>query len=236
MRTRLQGVVRATAKAGAKVKATAFNLVASLNEDGVKLVEATPEMMAALRFEQPGLRAVPEVFYRPAVEVARLRHRAAKPAGASPAAVKKLVVTVLNAATGSPVAGVGVVGFTDFAARTGTSGTTSSTGKVTLTATATTKYERVYAQHDHPGLWSFLGKNVTTNGTLAINFAPLVLTATDSLRHFHAVGATLTVGAGVKVGVIDSGVDAGLLLCTTHFLWWVEGWSLCCCLACWRSL
>ena len=27
-----------------------------------------------------------------------------------------------------------------------------------------------------------------------------------------------------------------LLLCTTHFLWWVEGWSLCCCLACWRSL
>ncbi len=29
---------------------------------------------------------------------------------------------------------------------------------------------------------------------------------------------------------------ATLLLCTTHFLWWVEGWSLCCCLACWRSL
>ncbi len=29
---------------------------------------------------------------------------------------------------------------------------------------------------------------------------------------------------------------SSLLLCTTHFLWWVEGWSLCCCLACWRSL
>ena len=29
----------------------------------------------------------------------------------------------------------------------------------------------------------------------------------DSLRHFHTIGGDLTVGAGVKVGVIDSGVD-----------------------------
>ena len=208
MRTQLQGVVKASAKVGAKLKATAFNVVASLNEDGVKLVEATPEMMSALRFEQPGLRAVPEVFYRPAVEVARLLHKAAKPAGASLAATaKKLVVTVTNAKTGAPVAGVNIVGFTNFAARTGTSGTTSSTGKVTLTVTGTAKYERVYAQHELPGLWSFLGKNVSTNGALAIKLDPLDLTATDSLRHFHTVGGDLTVGAGVKVGVIDSGID-----------------------------
>ncbi len=207
MRTRLQGIVKATAKAGAKLKGAAFKLVASLNEDGVKLVESTPEMIAALRFEQPGLRAVPEVFYRPAVAIVRLRHRAAKPAGASPAAVKKLVVTVVNAATGNPVAGVGVIGFTDFAARTGTSGTTSSTGKVTLTVTGSTTYERVYAQHDHPGLWSFLRKNVASNGALTIDLDPLDLAATDSLRHFHTIGGSLAVGAGVKVGVIDSGVD-----------------------------
>jgi subtilisin len=131
-----------------------------------------------------------------------------KPAGVSPAAVKKLLVTVRNAATGSPVAGVAVVGFTDFDARTGTSGTTSSTGKVTLTVTGTASYERVYAQHDHPGLWSFLGKNVPTNGALTIDLDPLDLTATDSLRHSHTVGATLTAGAGVRVGIIDSGVDS----------------------------
>ena len=207
MRSRLQRVVKATAKVGTKkLKAAAFKLVETLNEDGVKLVESTPEMMAALRFEQPGLRAVPEVFYRPAVAIVRLRHRAAKPRGASPAAVKKLVVTVADA-TGNPVAGVAVIGFTDFAARTGTSGTTSSTGKVTLTATRSTTYERVYAQHDHPGLWSFLGKNVSTNGALMIELAPLDLAATDSLRHLHTVGGSLAVGAGVKVGVIDSGVD-----------------------------
>src|SRR5262245_3984405 len=55
MRTRLHGVVRATLKAGKKPPAAVFNLVDSLNEDGVKLVESTPEMISALRFEQPGL-------------------------------------------------------------------------------------------------------------------------------------------------------------------------------------
>ncbi len=206
MRTRLNGIVKATAKAGATLKTAAFKLVASLNEDGVKLVESTPEMMAALRFEQPGLRAVPEVFYSPAVSVVRLLHRVAKVAGASPAAiVKKLVVTVVDTA-GNAVAGVDVVGFTDFAARIGTSGTTTSTGKVTLSVTGTATYERVYVQHELPDLWSFLGKNILTDGTLAIELASLDLAATDSLRHFHTIGGDLTVGAGVKVGVIDSGV------------------------------
>jgi subtilisin len=207
MRTQLQRVVKAGAKAGAKPKAAAFNLVASLNEDGVKLVESTKEMMAALRFEQPGLRIVPEVFYRPAVWVARILHRPAKPAGVAAAAEKKLVVTVVNADTGDPVAGVTVVGFTDFDARTGTQGTTTSTGKVTLTVTGSTTYERVYAQHDHPGLWSFLGRNVPTNGALTIELDTIDLSVTDSLRHFHTIGGDVAVGTGVKVGVIDSGVD-----------------------------
>ena len=74
------------------------------------------EMLAALRFEQPGLRIVPEVFYRPAVALPRLRHRVTR--AAAPAAVKKLQVNVQNAATGGPVAGVTVIGFTDFAERT----------------------------------------------------------------------------------------------------------------------
>jgi subtilisin len=207
MRSRLQRVVRTGARARAKPTPMTFNLVETLNEDGVKLVEATPEMIAALRFEQPGLRAVPEVFYRPAVAVARIRQRVAKQAGLSAAAAKKLVVTVRNAATGSPVAGVKVVAFTDFATFTGTEGTTSSTGKVTLTVSGAASYERVYAQHDHPGLWSFLGKNVPTSGALAIDLDPLDLAVGDSLRHFHTIGAALTVGTGVKVGVIDSGVD-----------------------------
>src|SRR5262249_51837904 len=150
-------------------------------------------MIAALRFEQPGLRAVPEVFYRPALETIRLRRKVTKPAGASPAAAKKLVVTAVNAASGNPIPAVAVIGFTAFEARTGASAAPRSTGKVTLTVTGASKYERVYVQHELPGLWSFLKKNVPTNGALTIELTPLDLSVTDSLRHFHTVGATLTV-------------------------------------------
>ena len=39
----------------------------SVREDGAKLVEMAPEHMLALRTAQPGLRVVPEIFYKPAV-------------------------------------------------------------------------------------------------------------------------------------------------------------------------
>ena len=42
--------------------------------------------------------------------------------------------------------------------------------------------------------------------------------------------------AGKQLAAMRQYSAAPVLLCTTHFLWWVEGWSLCCCLACWRSL
>jgi subtilisin len=209
LRNRLRSIVRTSEKmSGKKPKAASaheFNVVASVNENGVKLVEATPEMIAALRFEQPGLRAVPEIFYRPAVSRAQLRVRLPKPA-ATVASTKKLVVTVVNAQTQAPIAGVDVVAFTNFATNTGTMGTTSSSGKVTLSVTGVTEYERLYVQHELPGLWSFLDKNVSTNGVLTVELEPLDLGTTDSLRHFHTIGGSS--GSGVKVGIIDSGVDA----------------------------
>ena len=62
--------------------------------------------------------------------------------------------------------------------------------------------------HELPGLWTFLKKNVSTTGTLEVKLKPLDLAAEDCLRHFHTIAATLTVGTGVRVGIIDSGVDA----------------------------
>ena len=210
LRSRLRSFVRLSEKrAGKKPKAAGahvFDVVASIDDTSVKLVEATPEMIAALRYEQPGLRAIPEVFYRPAVRIVELRKRLTRPA-ATVAAAKKLFVTVVNAETQEPVPGVTVVGFTDYNEREGTMGTTTSQGKVTLTVTGVAKYERLYAQHDHPGLWSFLGKNVATNGTMTVELSPLNLAETDSLGHFHLIGG-VNAGSGVRVGVIDSGVDA----------------------------
>ena len=55
----------------------------------------------------------------------------------------------------------------------------------------------------------------------------------------HARGGADAHPNGTQYALSGAHPAAGaltILLCTTHFLWWVEGWSLCCCLACWRSL
>ena len=208
LRTEMRSILKSSVKkAGKKAAAAAtqlFKVIDSVNENGVKLVEATPEMIAALRFEQPGLRAVPEVFYRPALFRVTLKNKL--PAAAT-ASTKILNVTVVRAADQTPVAGVVVIGFTDYAQRTGTQGTTNASGKVALKVPSATNYERLYVEHELPNLWSFMEKNVATNGAVTIELLPLDLSETDSLRHFHTIGGP-TAGAGVRVGVIDSGVDA----------------------------
>ena len=215
LRTRLQATVTAGADAaagGRKLKARAqsaageaFELVESLNEDGVKLISATPEMAAAMRYEQPGLRLVPEVFYTPASFRPRLRAKAAKTLGAGASLPRKLLVEVFRADTKGPIKGVYVVGFTDFLARVGDDGTTGANGTVTLTVPSKKTYERLYVQHELPGLWSHLATDVTTKGMLRVELQPLDLAAVDSLRHFHDLGET-NAGKGVMVGVVDSGI------------------------------
>ena len=84
-------------------------------------------------------------------------------------------------------------------------------------------------------------------GTMGVNSQDVavgsVRVAIGFVKKFAADNLTLWIahyGPVYKdMEVLDRWVFVGalaLLLCTTHFLWWVEGWSLCCCLACWRSL
>lgn len=182
-----------------------IQVISSINENGVKLVEGAAEVLAALRFTQPGLRVVPEVFYVPARRQVRIRSKVKKLSGTA-ALQKKLQVTVVRAADGRPVKGVEIIAFTNFADRTGVSGITKSNGKVTLSVNGATKYQRIYAQHEIPGLWSYLGKNIGTSGNLSMELDSVNLSTKDSLRHFHITGGDQD-GHGVKVGVIDSGVD-----------------------------
>lgn len=214
LRTRLQKTVTAGARAaaggGKKLKAekalkVAFEVVTSLNEDGVKLVSATPDMIAAMRFDQPGLRVVPEAFCSPARVVIRLRKKVKQTAAGVAAVKRKLKITVIRSDTQQPVPGVDVIGFTNFAQREGVQGITSASGKATLTVSGSAKFQRLYVQHEKAGLWSFLGKNVAVEGERTIELQSLDLGAIDSLRHFHALGQDAD-GTGVKVGVIDSGV------------------------------
>ncbi len=212
MRAQLSSTLAASVRACAakrpkvRLKSPAgFELIESLHEDGIKLVTTTAEMVAALRFEQPGVRLVPERTYKPAVYRPALIAPSPKAAAAGIGLVRRLQISVVDGGTGQGLGGVAIVAFTDFAAREGVSATTGATGSATLTVTGKKTYERLYVQHELPGLWSYLGYDVAARGSLTIRLQPVDLGTGDSLRHFHAA-ANLSDGTGVKVGVIDSGV------------------------------
>lgn len=214
---------RATGKKGNL--AGAMELIASIAEDGAKLVSGSEETMAALRQKHPGLRIVEETFCRPALsprpvvraakvpaaarQPSRRRARASAVAPPKPAADSLTVwkVIVVRADSKKPVRGAKVVAFTDFVNEVGAEAVTTANGTATLTFSGkVTRLERLYVFFDKPGLWGhFVERQKVSKKGHTIALAPIDLAQGDSLRHFHKTG-DLTVGTGVRVGVIDSGV------------------------------
>ena len=147
-----------------------FHVVASIPENGVRLVSATPEMAAAYRFEEPGVRVVPEVFYKPAQFYPRPRKKVARAHTAAAGTLRhSLEVEVVRADTQQPVRDVEVTGFTDYENRAGVEGSTKGNGKVTLIVPSTAQvYERLYVRHELPGLWSHVFLNQNTQGQLQV--------------------------------------------------------------------
>jgi subtilisin len=177
----------------------------SIHEDGAKLVEMAPQAVADLRAAQPGMRIVPVVYYQTA--------RAPQPAIESPVLAAragvsvKLTLKIVSRADGKPVAKAFVVAFTDFAAGTGAQGTTNSQGEVHLSlGAASKKLDRFYVI-PRLGFWGLLKKNLTVTTGMQLGLRPLELGFTDVKRFFYG-DALLAAGAGLKVGVIDTGIAA----------------------------
>lgn len=186
------------ANAALKVKST-FRVLDAIHEDGAKLIEMTAETAKELVANQPGLRIVPEKFYYPA------RHRP-EPQGKVKAAAAALrtVIALRSQADGKPIKGARVVAFTDFAQRLGAGGTTNNQGEVKLNLGSAAKIERLYV-YGPVGFWGAFRKNVATQTTTTLKLAPVELSFTDGVRHYYGNAATGE-GAGVTVGVVDTGV------------------------------
>lgn len=213
-KARKKTAVRRKFKAAA---APSLEVINSTAKDGVKLVRATEATMAALRQQHPGLRIVEETFCLPALapQAAVLRAPAARAVAAkakktaTAAAASSHLVRVVRAGSGAPVRGARVVAFTDYANRVGFEAKTIANGEATLPFTGKAPViERLFVFHEEPGLWSHHAKKVTLKAQpLVIELPALDLAQEDGLRHFHGAGAD-DAGTGVRVGVIDSGVDA----------------------------
>jgi subtilisin len=176
-----------------------FRVVDSIHEDGAKLVEMTAEAAAALRANQPGVRIVPVVYFRPMFQRRKIEGKVAAAATSA-----KTVVTVLSAADDSPVAGATVVAFSDFKNRVGAQGKTTAQGVVKLNLGKAKKIEQLYV-YSPAGFWGAFKKNVAVKAALSIPVSPIDFAEPDVLRHYYGT-SDLTDGTGVKVGVVDTGV------------------------------
>jgi subtilisin len=199
----LEHFMRAIARPAKRtVEGAPIEVLDSTHPDGAKLVEMRPEDVVKLRTVQPGVRVVPEVFFRPA--------RAPRPqvvTVAAAAARRTVTVTlrVASRADGRRVAGAEVIAFTDYAAREGAQGRTDASGKVRLRLPATArKVERLFV-FPALGFWGALGRNLAVKAEMQVGLRPLDLRAPDALRHFYGF-APLAMGRAVTVGIVDTGV------------------------------
>jgi subtilisin len=185
-------------------RAVTVRVLDSVREDGAKLVEMAPELMLALRTAQPGLRVVPEIFYKPAIFPRPMPKRSATATRAS-RKTTTVTVSVTSRVDRKPVAGAQVVAFADFEAFEGDDGVTDAKGEVGLRLPGSAKsIERLYV-YPPTGFWSVLKQRVRKRAKIKTSVRPLDLAADDGLRHFYGT-TRLTVGKGVTIGVIDTGV------------------------------
>lgn len=179
-------------------------VIDSLGPDGAKLVELSEESALAFRAQRPDLRLVPVMYYLPAVLAPEYIENPITASGRKGAAADTITLQVV-AKSGQPVANAFVVAFVDFKAKTGAQGVTGDDGMVSLAlGAASVKLQRLYV-YPLDANWSTIKKNLTVKTGVTVTLAPLDLGYTDGLRHFYG-NAELTVGAGVTVGIVDTGV------------------------------
>jgi subtilisin len=180
-------------------------VIDSIHENGAKLIEATDAGVVALRSQVPGLRIVPVVYYRKALvraHASSARRRAKVRAGPT------LAVRVVSSVDGAPIRGATLDAYRDFdgdpvAART------DARGRARLSLGArSARLERLYVEA-HPGYWGHFRRNSLLRHGDVIELEPIDLGFADCLRALCGIdgAAAPTAGAGVRVGVIDDGID-----------------------------
>jgi subtilisin len=178
-------------------------LVDAIRETGGKLVAIEPHVAAAIARSSPLVRMMPLVTYA-------LPERALRSGGEIPPAPAAsllpatLTLVCRDAKTGKPLEGCEVEAYVDFARGKGGQGKTDATGQLTLSLT-TGWVERLYikASSHH---WGAYRTGVAAGaGPVVLDIAPVDPSAPDVLRRIYP-NTRFNPAAGVKVGVIDTGL------------------------------
>jgi subtilisin len=171
------------------------------SEPGAALVTFPTGGADAVRRLAPDLQLAPVQLYRPALARPEVLVRPSR-SGVG----RVLEVTVLSTVDGRALGGVAISAFIDFAARCGTQAVTRADGTARLAVGPATVVERLYA-HGAIGHWSLLRRRVPVEHTVRLALRPFAHEVPDGLTLRY--GATrLTVGRGVRIALIDTGVAA----------------------------
>lgn len=201
MRLSLPGVAKVMGKPGNSLK-----VVHSSAETGAKLVELSDVAATALVASNPGVKLVPVVLY----EVARTpkwqiqQHIESRKSTTSTTTGIRIKVT--DAVSGKPVRGAQVVAFTSFARKEGDQGTTNARGEITLKFSTMSKTLDLLLIYGPAGYWGLSERAIKIKTGDNINIAPVDLSVPDYLDTVYGAHAD-DAGKGVRVGVIDTGVD-----------------------------
>lgn len=184
-------------------RAARFTVLDSIQSNGAKLVAMSDVALMRLKREQPGLRVVPEVFYRPA-RAPRPRIVVGAQMMATRVVLERHVVKVVLKETGEAVRDADVIAFSDFAAGKGAQGSTNARGQVLLELPRSVKVlERIYVYPAHGGWPVLLHHWPLRAGTIEV---PAIDLGFVDSRVKAYPKRTATDGQGVTVGVIDTGV------------------------------
>lgn len=175
----------------------------STHDDGPKLAVLTGEEVLALKASAPGVRVLPLVIY----ELARRPMLQLDPALQPEQAGLQLALTlqIVRAGSSEPVAGAHVIAFTSFEQRAGAEGKSDAGGMVKLGLPAPAKVEMLVVYGPH-GYWGLHRAQLTLKKGDVFGLAAIGLSEDDYLAQLYG-GYAAQAGEGVKIGVIDTGID-----------------------------
>ena len=189
------------ALAAGEEETTAVRVLDSLNEDGPKLVEMTPEAELNLRAGVPGLKIVPVIGYR------------AMRAGPGPLNTPRaapsnrpMSVRLVDARSGAGLGRATVVAFTDFRNRRGEAALSDADGLARMERIAAgAPLDRLYV-YPPPGFWGrYAGSGPAPEGG-KLSLTSLDAFAEPDLLARFCTGLPVDAGRGVRVAIIDTGV------------------------------
>jgi hypothetical protein len=181
-----------------------IRVVDSIHEDGPKLIEATESAAFKLRLAAPFARLVPNRDYRPQQPSPSLP--LAPPSGA--ASAPPVAIEICGRPGRVPIAGIEVLVITDVAGNLGAQGITDARGRVELRlGPGPVRAERLHVEPPASGYWGAFRAPVVLSAHTGIALDAISLAQPDALRHHCAAVPRGRDGDGVRVAVIDTGID-----------------------------